>query len=221
MVELARLPISCISAFDLDETLIKGNCTVLFFSFLYKNGVLPSRIVWAAFRQAFSRYILKRPVLEMHYCAVKLLSQFSARVILYWADKFLEDFSNNLLYEPTIQRLKDAQQQGHLTVLLSNSPNFLVERFAQYFGMHQSYSSEYIKDGFGRFSRISYVVSGERKAIFLNNLKQQLQIDSEDTFAYTDSLVDLPFLEQAGHAFVVNPKRKLWQIAKHKNWEVI
>jgi alcohol-forming fatty acyl-CoA reductase len=41
-----------------------------------------------------------------------------------------------------------------------------------------------------------------------------------ESFAYADSLSDLPMLEMAGTPVVINPDARLSQMASHRGWRV-
>ena len=45
-------------------------------------------------------------------------------------------------------------------------------------------------------------------------------LDLAESWAYSDSITDLPMLEAVGHPVVVNPDRSLLRIAKSREWEV-
>ena len=45
-------------------------------------------------------------------------------------------------------------------------------------------------------------------------------IDLAESFAYSDSITDLPMLEAVGHPVVVNPDRDLRRIALERGWEI-
>jgi hypothetical protein len=46
-------------------------------------------------------------------------------------------------------------------------------------------------------------------------------IDLARSYAYSDSITDLPMLELVGHPVAVNPDRPLLRIARERDWEVV
>jgi phosphoserine phosphatase len=46
-------------------------------------------------------------------------------------------------------------------------------------------------------------------------------IDLSASYAYSDSLSDLPMLEAVGHPVVVNPDPALAEVAKREEWQVM
>jgi hypothetical protein len=45
-------------------------------------------------------------------------------------------------------------------------------------------------------------------------------IDLAHSYAYSDSITDLPMLELVGNPVVVNPDRDLLRVAREREWEV-
>ena len=43
----------------------------------------------------------------------------------------------------------------------------------------------------------------------------------QDSFAYSDSITDLPMLEAVGHPVAVNPDRELRAIAAERDWQTL
>ena len=47
------------------------------------------------------------------------------------------------------------------------------------------------------------------------------QIDLDDSYAYSDSVSDLPMLRVVGHPVAVNPDAALARLAREEGWEVL
>src|SRR5204862_7604881 len=45
-------------------------------------------------------------------------------------------------------------------------------------------------------------------------------LDLASSYAYSDSITDLPMLELVGHPVAVNPDRELARVARQREWEV-
>ncbi len=45
-------------------------------------------------------------------------------------------------------------------------------------------------------------------------------LDLASSYAYSDSITDLPMLELVGHPVAVNPDRDLARVAREREWEV-
>lgn len=225
MVPCREVTLSCytgISAFDLDFTLLSGNSSYLFGRYLRKKKVLSF---------ADLAFIIKCNVLfnlgmlsidMLHAKAFdRLFRGRDYRQISRLACEFYEEHLNSILYHPAIEELKNARQRGHYTVILSSSPDFLLKPIAAKLQVDTWQSTSYAVDKDHRFCDISRLIQGLDKAVILEEIRQQFSIAREDVIAYSDSHLDLPFLQAAGRGVGVNPNKKLMAACKLHGWKVI
>ena len=67
---------------------------------------------------------------------------------------------------------------------------------------------------------LEFYAYGPHKAEAIRDLALAEGIDLAGSFAYSDSITDLPMLECVGHPVAVNPDRELARIARDREWEV-
>lgn len=134
-------------------------------------------------------------------------------------DAFIEHFLNASLYLPAIQKLKLAQQLDHYTLILSNSPSFLVKKIAEALGVSHWKATEYAIDKEQKLCHISSIMQGEEKASYVLDVVEKLGMTRGDITAYSDSIWDLPLLLIAGTAVVVHPDRKLRAYSQERKWK--
>lgn len=208
-----------VSLFDLDHTLIQANCSYHFGSYFYKR----SGFSLLSMFYAVGCYVLhKTGALSLQGLHERLFRRLfkgsSAEPIKKMALQFVSESLSLLLYAPAFQRLKEAQQHGQRTIILSSSPDFLVERFAEALKVDAWAATPYRIDQH-RFSAIGTVFDGEAKRDYVTRLLPTFE--REAIAAYSDSHLDLPFLEAAGRAVAVNPDRCLLAICKRRGWEIM
>lgn len=120
-----------------------------------------------------------------------------------------------------MERLEQAKKEGHYTVLLSSSPDFIVEAFAKFLNVDAYGASVYQVNDKGLFDEVKKVMDGENKRNFVEELSKRLKISRNEVIGYSDSYLDLLFLEGVGKAVAVNPDKILKGIASRKGWEII
>jgi HAD superfamily hydrolase (TIGR01490 family) len=119
--------------------------------------------------------------------------------------------------------LEDHLTAGHYCVLLSASPQPLVQEIADLLDVHQGIgtvieSSDGVLTGRiehpmcygrGKLERLEEVIgwSGDQQ--------------QESSYAYADSMSDLPLLESVHSPVVVAPDRRLRRLAQEREWPVI
>jgi phosphoserine phosphatase len=62
---------------------------------------------------------------------------------------------------------------------------------------------------------------GINKAVAIKNLASKNNYDLENSFAYSDSVNDLPLLVSVGNPYIVNPNKQLKVIATKNQWPVL
>ncbi len=132
-----------------------------------------------------------------------------------YLDEFLNERLEALWYPPALLRLQEMRAGGFESMILSNSPHFLVVPIAKRIGIEKVYASLYKSDALGRLSGIGPMMDGTKKAAVLNGLPSSKKI------AFSDSHLDLSFLQAADIAVAVNPKSSLKKIANRHGWEII
>ena len=55
----------------------------------------------------------------------------------------------------------------------------------------------------------------------MEELARTADIDLEGSFAYSDSITDLPMLEAVGNPVVVNPEKELRAVAEEREWPML
>lgn len=213
---------SHISAFDLDHTLLTGNCSFRFGRFLYQNH----RFSFLTMLHLSGCYALhKMGVLSIPSMQCKIFKKLflghSKPDIDAQTIAFIDQHLESMLYPPAIEKLHSAQQSGHYTLILSSSPSFIVSKVAERLGVHAWASTEYAVDHSQRFSAIAHFMQGEDKANYMTTLAHRLKIQKSQITAYSDSILDLPFLRAAGHPVGVNPDRPLRTLCRQNHWTVI
>jgi len=208
-----------VSVFDLDFTLLSVNSSYHFGTFLYRNGVI-SFLEMLKLVSLYARHkVFGMSTDKLHHKVFYRL--FKGRSVIFFrqqVERYLDEVWNNIIYLPGFRRLVEAQQQGQCTVILSNAPNFLVESIANRFSVDEWEATVYGVDSNKKFSSIVKVMNGRDKAQYLcDHLKPYY----EEVHAYSDSILDLPFLEAATVPVGVNPDQRLRAICRNKNWKII
>jgi hypothetical protein len=73
----------------------------------------------------------------------------------------------------------------------------------------------------GRYTgELEFYAYGAAKADAIRSLADRIGIDLEGSYAYTDSITDLPMLEAVGHPVAVNPDRDLRREAEARSWDI-
>jgi phosphoserine phosphatase len=117
--------------------------------------------------------------------------------------------------DDVIARLKEHVQQGAQVYIASSVVQPIADAFARRIGV-QAIGSPVKIEG-GKVRLVDGLVKSERK---IQEVLQRLQVEQVD-YAYGDTFMDIPMLENAVHAVAVYPDERLGEMAREKGWEIL
>jgi HAD superfamily hydrolase (TIGR01490 family) len=213
---------SHLAVFDLDRTIVSGNSSLDFCRYLVRKKVLPfASLLYSLFfyvRHVFFGISLT----ELHNKIFNLLLKGkSLKEIEENVGPFLDDYLVSRIYPPVLSALRLAQHLGHYTLILSNSPGFLVKKVADRLGVNEWRATEYAVDNERNLCHIATIMQGEEKASCVQEVARTLAIEKNQITAYSDSFLDLPLLLMAGTSVAVNPDRKLRRFSQENDWSIL
>lgn len=124
---------------------------------------------------------------------------------------------------PIFERLKDLKSRGYEVYMVSAGLDVYLKPFADYVGV-PLIASVLEKDNTGFYTGKLLGVDciGEGKVVKLKDFVKDFdQVNLEESFAFSDSAVDLPMLNLVGKSVVVDPDNELLSEAKKREWEVV
>ena len=123
-----------------------------------------------------------------------------------------------------LERWERHRQLGHLLLIVSSGLTPCVERVGAQLGAAGVVGTDVeVRDGRFTGRLASSVAIGREKARRASELVSKLGVDVDwgASYAYADSIHDVPVLELVGHPVAVQPGRELGLIAQERGWEVI
>lgn len=123
---------------------------------------------------------------------------------------------------PEARALVEAHQaRGHTVAIVSSATRFQVQDAAKALGIeHILCSALEVKDGLFTGDIVRPTCWGDGKVIAAETLADQLSLDLEQSYFYTDSHEDLPLLERVGFPRPLNPNPQLVEHAEMRGWPV-
>lgn len=208
--------------FDLDDTLLNVNSSSCFGRYLYREGVLSTKL----YLQLGAIYLLfkigRLSLVKMQARIFQRLFQGKpAAFFQTHVQRFLDQNFDQLLYLPAVERLKQAQSNGDLVAILSSSPDFLVKPIAEKFHVNHWQASIYAVDQQGCFSHLEKLFQGSDKADWVEAFAKEWNLPKHNRTVFTDSILDLPFLKAGGIRIGVNPDRQLRALCLQNHWEIL
>jgi len=212
-----------VAFFNLDNTVIQGTSLIHFIQSLTDCGQLSWRNI-SSFKLKGSRLRGKKSkselVIEQQvHKAFKFLQGSHQSQFLEECEALAIKLLNFKINPQVLSKIQDHQRNGHDTWLLTDAPIEIATTLAQRIGMTGALGtkSEILEGTYsGRLD--GELLKGSHKAQAAKDLASIRSYDLTQSFAYSDSLNDLPLLASVGTPYVVNPNSDLARIARKNKW---
>jgi phosphoserine phosphatase len=133
----------------------------------------------------------------------------------------LEKILAPIIYAEALELFEEHLDAGRKIFLVSSSPLEIVAHLADYLGIDECIASRSRVDTDGRYTgELEFYCYGDAKGEAVRAVAEGAGIDLAGSYAYSDSITDLPMLEVVGHPVAVNPDRELRREAEARDWDV-
>ena len=210
--------------FDLDKTIISRSSTLVFGPSFYRYGLLSRGDV---VRSAMAQVVFRLGGAS-HQRMEKIRDQVS-QVCRGWpADRVAEIIARNLdelvvphVYAEARALLIEHRTAGQDVIIVSTSGQEVVAPIGVLLGASSVIATRMeVTDGHYT-GQVEFYAYGEAKAEQVRLLAAERGYSLPDSYAYSDSVTDLPMLEIVGNPRAVNPDRALRRIAQQRGWPVL
>ena len=211
--------------FDLDKTLMAGSSGMPFARVAMRHGIVGRRQL-ASWGVEHLRYRVRGTTdartTDVLRQARELIAGVSSRDVERMNPEVMAAVLPRI-YPQMLAEVHAHQDAGRATFIVSAAGNGVVEPLARVLGMDGGIGTKYEVDDQGNFTGRfdGPFVYGPGKVEAMAAFAAAHDIDLAESYAYSDSLSDLPMLEAVGHAVVVNPDPALAAIAKSEGWQAM
>jgi len=211
--------------FDLDKTVIAKASMVALGGRLRRAGLIDRRLLA---RAAWSGFLYQRfgadddKMQRFQQAASGLTRGWEHETVTSLVRDALAEVIVPLVYAEAAELIEQHRRDGRIVFLVSASPEEIVAPLGRHLGVDRVIGSRARLDADGRYTgEVELYAYGPRKAEAVRAVADELGIDLAASYAYTDSITDLPLLEAVGHPVVVNPDRALGAVARREGWPVL
>ncbi|MFN2526151.1 MAG: HAD family hydrolase [Actinomycetota bacterium] len=215
----------CVEAafFDLDKTTVaRSSPLALGRSFMTAGMIGRSTLLKSLYAQfVFNLFGADEEKMDrMRDEAAKMTAGWEQERVRQVVTEVLDEVISPLMYAEALERMHDHRAAGRLVCLVSSSPEEIVEPLAKMLRVDRWIATKSkIEDG-KYTGELDFYAYGPYKAEAMQALAEEEDIDLKGSFAYSDSITDLPMLEVVGNPVVVNPDKDLRRIAIERSWPI-
>ncbi len=208
--------------FDVDGTIVGSN-VVSYFAWLKMRELPPAlRPLWvAAFLPKIPYYWALDKVSRAHFnrAFYKNYAGWKPARARHLGQESFPGFTLSRIYPGALACLRKHKEMGHRVVLLSGALDFLLDPMKD-LADDVLCASLQVENGSYTGELSGAPVAGEARARMLASYARRRGVDLSRSYAYADSISDLPMLEAVGNPIAVNPDRRLAAAAKERGWQL-
>ena len=212
-----------LAVFDVDGTLVETNVVEYFLWMRLRAQPVED---WPAFMARMLResprwlQLERRSRAEFQRSFYREYDGLDYEVMKRLGREALDAVTLRRIYPGGMRRIREHKRAGHRVLLLTGALDVVVEPLAELLEVEVDCAHLLVKDGRLTGDLQSPPPAGEARGALLEEYAARNGIVLAESFAYADSLSDLPMMELVGTPVAVNPDARLSQVAGQRGWKV-
>ncbi|MFN8075326.1 MAG: HAD-IB family hydrolase [Kineosporiaceae bacterium] len=210
--------------FDLDKTIIARSSAFAFSRPFYTGGLITRR---AVLRSAYAHFLFLAggadhdQMERMRRYLSDLCTGWDVQQVRDIVAETLDRLITPAVYAEATALIAEHHQAGRDVVIVSASGAEVVEPIGAMLGADHILATRMLVRE-GRYSgEVETYMYGEEKARGVRDLARRYGYDLAASYAYSDSITDLPMLAEVGNPVAVNPDRALRKEATARGWPTL
>lgn len=140
----------------------------------------------------------------------------------YFSEELFEDVLKPAIYPGTRELIAQSKKIGQRQIVITGALDFTIERLCKHLEIDEYAANrlEFVNNyATGRI--LPPVMASATKAKWMREYAERNDINLSESYAYSDSISDLPMLSIVGHPVAVNPDFRLKQTAMQHDWAIL
>ncbi|HEX6624163.1 MAG TPA: HAD-IB family hydrolase [Pyrinomonadaceae bacterium] len=140
----------------------------------------------------------------------------------FFADELFEEVLKPGVFPGAFELIQKSKSLGLRQVVVTGALDMSVKPLMDYLGI-EDYAANHLEfvNGVATGRLLPPVLASATKASWIRAFAEREKINLNDSYAYSDSMSDLPMLSLVGHPAAVNPDMRLRQTALHHDWPIL
>ena len=140
----------------------------------------------------------------------------------FFAEELFEDVLKPAIFPGAFELIEKSRSLGLRQVVVTGALDLSVTPLMKHLGIEDYVANrlEFV-NGVATGRLLPPVLAAATKASWIRTFAEREGLSLSDSYAYTDSMSDLPMLSVVGHPAAVNPDMRLKQTALHHDWPIL
>jgi HAD superfamily hydrolase (TIGR01490 family) len=221
---VAADPARTAAFFDLDKTIIAKSSVLAFGKPFYQGGLINRR---AVLRSAYAQFVFALAgadhdqIERMREYLTKMCTGWDVAQVREIVSETLHDIIDPIVYDEAVELIAMHKAAGRDVVIVSTSGEEVVGPIGAMLGADEVVATRMVVADGKYTGEIGLYAYGPEKAVAVVELARRRGYDLDGSYAYSDSVTDVPMLEAVGHPYAVNADRALRKIANDRGWSLL
>jgi HAD superfamily hydrolase (TIGR01490 family) len=212
-----------LALFDLDNTLLGGDSDHAWGDYLCERGILDTATYKTRNDEFYQDYLAGTLNLTDYLnFTLDILGRTEMAQLDEWHRDFMRDCIEPIILPKALELIARHRDAGDKLVVITATNRFVTGPIVERLGIDTLLATE-CEMAEGRYTGRTTGVPcfREGKVTRLQHWLQESGLSLEDSYFYSDSMNDLPLLEQVAHPVAVDPDPRLRAEAESRGWPVI
>lgn len=140
----------------------------------------------------------------------------------YFAQELFDEVIKPAVFPGSYELIERSRSLGLRQVVITGALDLSVKPLMEHLNITEYVTNrlEFV-NGVATGRLLPPVMAAATKASWIRTFAEREGLSLSDSFAYTDSMSDLPMLSVVGHPAAVNPDARLRQTALHHDWPIL
>jgi HAD superfamily hydrolase (TIGR01490 family) len=140
----------------------------------------------------------------------------------FFAEELFESVLKPAVFPGTYELIEKGRSLGLRQVVVTGALDLSVKPLMEHLGITDYVANrlEFV-NGVATGRLLPPVLAAATKASWIRQFSEREGISLSDSYAYSDSISDLPMLSVVGHPAAVNPDMRLRQTSLHHDWPIL
>lgn len=211
-----------LAIFDLDNTLLKGDCEELWWQYLAEHQLVEAGDFAKQRKAVLADGDDNVDPIAYTEVSVKPLALLEFKQLLEMRQDFVNTYIAPVILPKAVELIEEHRAKSHTLLIITASNRFIASPIAKLLEIDNLIATEVEKEKGECTGKVTGTPSfREGKIHRLHEWLAAHHANLDDSYFYSDSHHDVALLEQVTFPIAVDPTKELKKIAKQNKWKVI